>query len=175
MSRYIEDKSCRHCGGPIQSRGPKRDAAAIFCSVECRAKWSVEQSIQAGKIVTISCATCGKQVTFYASMRPQGRYCSARCKSIGHSRVLTGRIQEDFGRDSTFRKSMRRFFYDRCALCGWDEAPCDIAHITGLGNGGSNTLDNVTVLCPNHHRMYDAGLIDFEQVRATRDRILRPH
>lgn len=172
-ARYIEGKSCLHCDGLIESRGPKRDAAAMFCSIACRGAHQKAQSVAAGKIISTNCETCGTPITFYASMRPKGAYCSISCKSIAHSARITGRIQDEFHRNSTFRKSMRRFLHDRCAICGWAEAPCDVAHVVGRGSGGANILENVTMLCPNHHRMFDCGLISVEEVRATRANVLK--
>ena len=90
------------------------------------------------------------------------------CKSTGHARKLTGRVQPHFGDRATFTKSMRRFLPPQCALCGWSEAPCDVAHIVAKKHGGENKLENVVMLCPNHHRMFDTGKIPIEQVQAAR-------
>jgi predicted restriction endonuclease len=67
----------------------------------------------------------------------------------------------------------RRELYDRCAICGWDEASCDVAHIVALRDGGADEIGNVTMLCPNHHRMYDTGRIPVEVVRETRRNVVR--
>lgn len=37
-----------------------------------------------------------------------------------------------------------------CEVCGWKEAPCD-RHRKDSQTG--YTLDNVVILCPNHHRL----------------------
>jgi hypothetical protein len=41
-----------------------------------------------------------------------------------------------------------------CCICGWNEAPCDIHHINGKKVKDANGHWNLTILCPNHHRMY---------------------
>jgi predicted restriction endonuclease len=46
-----------------------------------------------------------------------------------------------------------------CVICGWSEASIDVCHIIPKNCGGTDTFDNVVVLCPNHHRMFDNGLI----------------
>jgi predicted restriction endonuclease len=102
-------------------------------------------------------------------MRPQAAYCSMSCKSTGHSRKLTGRILYGKNSPSTFRKAIRAKFLDRCAVCGWDEAPCDVAHIVP----GVHEFENVVMLCPNHHRLFDRGQISPDEVRAARVTILR--
>jgi predicted restriction endonuclease len=75
---------------------------------------------------------------------------------------------DTYGRSATFRKAIRTKFIDRCAICGWDEAPNDVAHIVARKNGGTDTLDNVVMLCPNHHRLFDTGRITAEQIIAAR-------
>jgi predicted restriction endonuclease len=74
---------------------------------------------------------------------------------------------------STFRAMIRREFHDRCAICGWDETPCDVAHIEARKNGGYDSIENVTMLCPNHHRKFDLGLIPVALIRSARENVLR--
>jgi len=67
----------------------------------------------------------------------------------------------------------RRAFAPRCAICGWAEAPCDVCHIVAKKSGGSDSLDNVVMLCPNHHRVFDRGMITADAVRRAREGTLR--
>lgn len=46
-----------------------------------------------------------------------------------------------------------------CSYCGWKEASCDIHHIFGRKVPDSNDHDNLSLLCPNHHRMANEGII----------------
>lgn len=171
----MSGKLCLHCSAPIPSRGPAKDAKRIFCSRECNFAYQRARSRENGTgRLTKNCEVCGIEFSYYASVRPQAAYCSASCKSTGHSRKITGRIQASFGDRSTFTKSMRRFFYDRCAICGWDQAPCDVCHIEARKDGGEDALDNVVMLCPNHHRLFDLGRIPVDQIREARQTILRP-
>ena len=55
-----------------------------------------------------------------------------------------------------------------CVMCGFD-AVVEVHHITPRkrnGGGGTNELDNLVTLCPNHHAMADRGLIDEKELRA---------
>jgi len=82
---------------------------------------------------------------------------------------MTGRrYVSEYTSDGTFRVLARREFIDRCALCGWDLAPNDVCHVVARKNGGPNTVDNVVMLCPNHHRLFDRGAIPVEEVLAAR-------
>jgi predicted restriction endonuclease len=73
---------------------------------------------------------------------------------------------------STWNKSIRRFFLDRCAVCGWDKAPNDVAHIIARKDGGADVLENVVMLCPNHHRLFDRDQISTEEIIAARKNCL---
>jgi predicted restriction endonuclease len=87
---------------------------------------------------------------------------------------MTGRRRvSTYSSPSAFRKMIRSRFIDRCAICGWVEAPCDVAHIVARKNGGTDDLENIVMLCPNHHRLFDLGKVGMAEVRAARSRILR--
>jgi hypothetical protein len=165
----LAGKPCLYCTGPIMSRGPKRDATVIYCSRKCSRR---DQVAKSGARATKSCTVCGDPFTYYASVRPNATYCSLKCKNRAHNQKKAGRITPGQG-PSTFRKSMRRFFYDRCAICGWDLAPCDVAHIVSRKDGCEDVLENVVMLCPNDHRLFDLGKIPVEQVRQARMTVLR--
>jgi len=97
-------------------------------------------------------------------------YCSKECRRIGHAKAMTGRRPSNgvYTSPSTFRMMIRREFHDRCAICGWNLAPCDVCHIEARKNGGYDTLENVVMLCPNHHRLFDLGKIPVETIREAR-------
>ena len=40
-----------------------------------------------------------------------------------------------------------------CALCGWNELPCEVHHIIAQADGGTDDLDNLIYVCPNCHRI----------------------
>lgn len=52
----------------------------------------------------------------------------------------------------------------KCGNCGWNECTCDIHHIISTAVGGSDSLSNLTYLCPNCHRKAHRGLIDIERL-----------
>jgi 5-methylcytosine-specific restriction endonuclease McrA len=165
-------KPCLHCGNPVPDRGPKRVAAAKFCSNACKfAAQRARSALDGTGRLTKACEVCGTKFSYYASVRPQAAYCSASCKSTGHSRRLYG-VLSPSGKGSTYRKGIRGKFLDRCALCGWNEGPNDVAHIVARKDGGANTFENVIMLCPNHHRLFDSGQIAVEAIRAARPNCL---
>ena len=44
-----------------------------------------------------------------------------------------------------------------CSVCGWKEAACDLHHIVPKKKGGTNDHYNLTLLCPNCHRLAHSG------------------
>lgn len=178
--------NCLECGKPIPWRpGIKNRERAKFCGNPC--KFAYQRAHPARPRMprtTRPCATCGVPVTFLPSQRgPDSRsdrspniYCSRKCKGIGHSKIMTGRRPSNgvYASRHVFRQMMRLLFHDRCAICGWAEAPCDVCHIVARrGDPSRDDPQNITMLCPNHHRMFDRGLIPVDEVRATRANVLR--
>ena len=40
-----------------------------------------------------------------------------------------------------------------CSCCGWNKGSCDIHHILPRSKGGDDSNDNLTLVCPNCHRL----------------------
>ena len=67
----------------------------------------------------------------------------------------------------------------RCAICGWQATPellthkgrthfahgNEIHHIIPVSEGGTEAPDNLILLCPNHHKQADLGIITAEQLK----------
>lgn len=176
--------SCLECGRPIPWRaGTAARAKAKFCGNPCKLTWQKRNpTIPRMERETRPCATCGEPVSYLPSQRGASRgtqysdtiYCSRKCKGIGHSRLMTGRRPSGgiYTSTATFRVIIRQQFLDRCAICGWDEAPCDVCHIVARKAGGGNTFENVVMLCPNHHRLFDSGRIPMDAVLTARPNCL---
>jgi hypothetical protein len=61
--------------------------------------------------------------------------------------------------------SVKETFSNKCMLCGWQEASCDVHHIIPFMEGGENTLQNAIVLCPNHHKLADIKKLNREYLQ----------
>jgi len=64
---------------------------------------------------------------------------------------------------------------DRCQVCGGNSKLergffCDTHHVRPLKAGGTDTSDNILVLCPNHHRVFDRS--EVEVVMRNRSRMI---
>lgn len=45
----------------------------------------------------------------------------------------------------------------KCFNCDWDKTSCDLHHIIPQSKGGKDSIDNITHLCPNCHRLAHEG------------------
>lgn len=52
-----------------------------------------------------------------------------------------------------------------CCVCKWNESVCDIHHIKGRKILDENNHKNLTILCPNHHRLFHKGIIGENDVK----------
>jgi putative restriction endonuclease len=62
-------------------------------------------------------------------------------------------------REAKFQKNIRFLYKGKCAICSLQARLTEAAHIIPVSDDGSDEIDNGILLCRNHHRAYDAGLI----------------
>lgn len=70
-----------------------------------------------------------------------------------------------YKRNPVLSLALKRKYEDKCQICGTtfkiDKGFfCDTHHLKPLGAGGTDTSDNVLVLCPNHHRIFHRSRIE---------------
>lgn len=51
-----------------------------------------------------------------------------------------------------------------CSRCGWKESTCDIHHINGRKIEDFNNNNNLSLICPNCHRLVHTGKIKKEEL-----------
>lgn len=72
-----------------------------------------------------------------------------------------------------FRRLLLKHYTPECAYCGLDVVEViEAAHLIPDSKGGAASTENGRLLCANHHRAFDAGLLrwtgdEFEQVEGT--------
>jgi 5-methylcytosine-specific restriction protein A len=72
-------------------------------------------------------------------------------------------------RSRSWARTLRELYDDRCQLCGWSaRGPyrtevCEAHHLHWLSRGGDDALENLVLLCPNHHRVVhrNDAVLDF--------------
>ena len=119
------------------------------------------------------CAVCGKPI-------PQERasnnikYCSEACTREAESQKKKKAIATRAKKINAIAHLAYRAYNCKCALCGWQATAETITykgriqyahgnelhHIVPVAEGGTETADNIILLCPNHHKQADLGIID---------------
>ena len=79
---------------------------------------------------------------------------------------------EVYANKGAWCEAVKRTHGDRCMIpeCGWNLAACDCHHIKSKSQGGKYTIDNAIILCPNHHRLVEVGLISNEEIKLVKER-----
>jgi 5-methylcytosine-specific restriction enzyme A len=80
-------------------------------------------------------------------------------------------MTEAVSRDRGLVEQLRNLYRGECQVCSW--APrrtyktelCEAHHVRWLSRGGNDILENLVLVCPNHHRAIHScdAPFDFEQ------------
>ena len=70
-------------------------------------------------------------------------------------------------RDTARTKKLKIRYNNLCQVCRYKIAEnySDVHHVWPIGDKGDDDYDNMLVLCPNHHAMFDLALIEFDESR----------
>lgn len=122
---------------------------------------------------TVKCMNCNVLIVRKSPCFLIGaKYCNRECYANHRrsDRVPRTSPYHRIPRSLFINTISRAFMFDDCGICGWNETSCDLAHIVPLKDGGLDILENTVILCPNHHRMFDRGMIDLDIILEARDR-----
>lgn len=125
-----------------------------------------------------TCAECGQPIT--GKHGNNRKYCSIQCRRKAEARGRMEYISRRSASVAPIRQDVIRTYKAECAICGWKAADkfiktkrgyghsCgnEIHHITPVYEGGGDTWDNVILLCPNHHKQADYGIIERNVLRS---------
>jgi predicted restriction endonuclease len=76
----------------------------------------------------------------------------------------------------TTKREILKAYNISCVICGWKieinnakgmylhQRGCEIHHIQPISEGGKDVFENCILLCPNHHKEADLGLIKKEEL-----------
>ncbi|MFC7233406.1 HNH endonuclease [Saliphagus sp. GCM10025308] len=79
-----------------------------------------------------------------------------------------GSVADRTERDEGLVSGLKQMYKDRCQVCGTRRAKPDgtgyseVHHLRPLFEDGADTLENMLVLCPNHHADLDNGAVRIE-------------
>lgn len=114
------------------------------------------------------CSICKSDISHKKSNRASK---CEKCIRIPNEKTLT-KIKARAKSMSTTKREILTAYNCCCVICGWKleqkyyagmyliQAGCEIHHIEKVSEGGKDVFDNCILLCPNHHKEADLGIID---------------
>lgn len=122
------------------------------------------------------CIVCGEEIP--ATRKGNSKYCSLKCLRKTDTSNTYKRISDN-SHKGYLSKEIIILYAGRCAICGWMASEKlitvngqtqyahgnEIHHLIAVKDGGRATLDNLILLCPNHHKQADLGLISLEELQ----------
>lgn len=133
--------------------------------------------------VTAVCKRCGKEFTYNHTHGMLRSYCSTHCQRNGFQEVTLKNHPDKmkrWNRIAAIRQNILERYDYKCAICGWQLDTRDVCgkhgrylrqkgneihHIVPVEDGGTDTVDNLILLCPNHHKMANAGILSAETLK----------
>lgn len=101
---------------------------------------------------------CGK--TFQTRVGSNRKFCVAGCAGKNqHSGRWSSHVDSILDASSRTVSKILKRIGKGCCRCGWNEATCDIHHILGRKIPNPDSHSNLTLLCPNCHRLFHTGKI----------------
>ncbi len=143
------NKICKHCAKEYlaDTRYTSRNEG-FFCSQSCSSTYNNIRR----EPLNLNCICCKR--AFYSKSK-NAMYCSIKCKGI-----VSRQNGMKYTRSTLSRRINRHLNTGTfvCFTCGWDKTVCDIHHIIPKSKGGTDSYDNLTILCPNCHRLAHTDL-----------------
>lgn len=122
------------------------------------------------------CKLCGEPIP--DTRRKNAIYCSELCQRKANLTSVYKRVPDTSRKGYIAKELYLRYGY-KCAICGWQATEeliktkrgviyshgNELHHITAVEDGGQAKEDNLILLCPNHHKQADLGIIPPEELR----------
>ncbi len=151
--------TCKKCG--VQTKVYPYQANRSFCSTKCRDSFRKERASEDHpqyKRIEQVCGICSKVFIIAPARVKRGiRYCSHECGNEARARRL--RKEEGHKKSNILRERVANRDNNKCKICDFDHI-VHVHHITPKKEGGIHSFGNLITLCPNHHAMVHAGLIE---------------
>lgn len=145
----LRKKKCQRCNEEFESS----DARKKFCSQSCSATYnnSLRNNTLDKKLA--ECENCGREVV--------KRFCNNKCQQDFQRKEIFKKIEQGTHKSNDTR-IYKSYLYEingeSCSVCGWAERnvysgiiPLELHHVDG--NSDNNCVENLQILCPNHHAL----------------------
>ena len=137
------------CGREFEAR----HGLNAICSDKCRL--DRKNRVRRKDKVRRDCKWCSKE---FETTHCKRQFCSGFCKR----KYDTKHRQQFVERRKAERRGYKKELPNCCEICGFDRA-IEYCHIVEITKGGLTNIDNIIVLCPNHHRLFDRNELTKEE------------
>jgi predicted nucleic acid-binding Zn ribbon protein len=148
-----ENVTCHNCGKAFTSLIKKKRK---FCSQSCGAEYNNKKYPKRVNVNKLkNCLYCGQPLNSH-----QTKFCSPKCSGEYFQQENFKKIENgDVSFSSAMYKKYLIYKYgNKCMKCGWHEVnpttglvPIQLEHKDG--NSENHNLNNLELLCPNHHSL----------------------
>jgi hypothetical protein len=144
--------NCKNCNKEFESDTRETNRGKGIC---CSRKCGSEYANKNRPLINLVCQGCLKP---YTSKMKNSKFCTIQCNQKSRTRING---TNETGRNTLSKRinKLKKSFTSECFSCKWNKCACDIHHIVEKSNGGSDDLNNLTILCPNCHRLVHKGLL----------------
>jgi hypothetical protein len=104
------------------------------------------------------CCVCNVKFEYIRKAKYR-KFCSESCRDRNKYQNRIKKNPHGTGYKNKIRCLIGNNNYGPCSRCGWYEECCDIHHINGRMVDNCHGLWNLSILCPNCHRLADRGVI----------------
>ena len=128
------------------------------------------------------CAHCGNTYEYDPSLNRNRKYCSLSCQRKANANARNSQNPKRlsvYNCKGKIAPLVLERYGRRCAICGWQAYSGDVStingtrfkangneihHIVSVKDGGLSEWNNLILLCPNHHKLANMGLISVEEL-----------
>jgi hypothetical protein len=141
-------RNCVRCGRSFYAK-PSRPEIK-YCSLTCRRT----------PRVAVTCAICGRIFECAPSRATKRFSCSHECRHrLQGLRMRAYEFKAVVSKSGCKKRAQVRL-PQPCAICGYTRTECDVCHVIPSRESDCHELWNLIRLCPNHHRLFDAGKLE---------------
>lgn len=124
-----------------------------------------------------NCIDCNTDISYKTSNNI--KRCE-RCRRSREAKLSSTKISKRGYSIGMVKHKVITLYSGSCAICNWRATDklltirgntfssfgCEIHHIEPVSKGGDESLSNLILLCPNHHKQADLGIVSKEDLRA---------
>ncbi len=168
MPRKLTTRNCLFCNKTFYPAiSETKRGNGKFCSLSCICHYrNKHYLVRTIKTETKICAFCHKKFQ-HIPYRNIGKFCSLSCLNNSQRGKQPGHPQQNIRRK--LKEIAFKEYGEKCEVCDYSLS-VDIHHLIPRSEGGTNDMENISVLCPNHHREYHIGLLTKEDIAAIRNK-----